>query len=113
MDFRKGLLLVISLCVALPAAAEIRTILDAREAKPSNMTVPTSVNSRVSFRSCDECDVSTARLTPATVFTVNGEVMEFAAFRQALLVVRRQGEGYALIQIDTQTNTVKSLQVTG
>ena len=110
MDFRKGLI-ILSVCVALPAMAEIRTLTDARETSPSNMTVPTTSNSRLSFRACDECDLVTARLTPTTAYTVNGERMEFADFRKALLVMRSRGEGYALISIDTQSKTVTSLQV--
>jgi len=111
MEFRKALL-IISLCITLPAMADIRTEIDARELKPSNMTVPTSANSRLSFRDCDSCDVETVRLTPATVFTVNGEAMEFAVFRNAMLVLRQRGKGYALVSIDTKSNTVMRLQVT-
>lgn len=110
MDFRK-VILIISLCVTLPALADIRTLTDARETEPVNMTVPTSANSRLSFRTCNACDLETARLTPATTFSVNGEVMEFADFREVLLVLRQRGDGYALISIDTETRTVQSLQV--
>ena len=110
MDFRKGLI-ALSLCVSLPAMGEIRTLIDARETSPSNMTVPTSSNSRVSFRICDDCDLETARLTPDTAYTVNGERMEFADFRKALLVLRARSDGYALVSVDTDTNTIASLMV--
>lgn len=110
MDFRKIVPLFL-LGVALPTLAEIRTEIDARELKPSNMTVPTSVNSRLSFRACNSCDIETARLTPATTFSFNGEVMEFADFRDAMLVLRQRNKGYALVSIDTKSNTVHSLQV--
>ena len=110
MDFRKGLIML-SVCVALPAMAEIRTLTDARETSPSNMTVPTTSNSRLSFRTCSECDLVTARLTPATSFTINGARMEFEDFRKAFLVLRARGNGYVLVSIDTESKTVKSLQV--
>lgn len=110
MDFRK-LIPLFLLGVALPSLAEIRTEIDARELKPSNMTVPTSVNSRLSFRACNSCDIETARLTPATTFSFNGEAMEFADFRDAMLVLRQRNKGYALVSIDTKSNTVHSLQV--
>ena len=110
MDFRKGLI-ALALCVSLPAMGEIRTLIDARETKPSNMTVPTTPNSRVSFRTCDECDLETARLTPDTAYTVNGERMEFVDFRKALLALRSRNDGYALVSVDTDTKTVASLMV--
>lgn len=110
MDFRKGLI-ALSLCISLPAMGEIRTLIDARETKPSNMTVPTTPNSRVSFRICDECDLETARLTPETVLIVNGERMEFVDFRKALLVLRARSDGYALVSVNTETKTVASLMV--
>ena len=110
MDFRK-LLVIFSVCVALPAMAEIRTLTDSRELRPSEMTVPTSVNSRVAFRSCEECDLETARLTPATAFSVNGNVVEFDDFRQAFIILRQRGNGYALLSIDTKNQTIVSIKV--
>ena len=95
----------------MPAVADIRTEVDARELEPSNMTVPTTVNSRISFRACDACDIETVRLTANTRFTVNGEVMTFARFRDAMLVLRQRKKGYALLSVDTRSNTVNSLQV--
>jgi len=110
MDFRKGLI-ILSVCIALPAMAEIRTLTDARETRPSNMTVPTTSNSRLSFRACTECDLVTARLTPTTAYHFNGENMEFAEFRKALLILRGRNEGYVLVSIDMESKTVTSLQV--
>ena len=110
MDFRK-IAIMLSVCVALPAMAEIRTLTDARETRPSNMTVPTTSNSRVSFRTCEECELMTARLTPDTAFSVNGERLAFADFRKAFLVLRSRSEGYVLVSIDTESKTITSLQV--
>lgn len=110
MDFRKALI-ILSMCITLPALADIRTVVDARELRPSNMTVPTSTNSRLSFRACDACDIETARLTPATTFFMNGEAMEFADFRNAVLALRQRNDGYALLSINAETKTVLSLRV--
>lgn len=111
MDFRKSIL-VAALCLAMPAYADIRTEIDARELQPSNMTVPSSNNSRISFRACDACDLETVRLTPATQYLLNGEVLKFSEFRSAFLTIRRRSNGYALLSIDARSKTVNKVEMT-
>lgn len=111
MDFRKSIL-VAALCMSMPALGDIRTEVDAREVQPSNMTVPSSTNSRISYRVCDACDLETVRLTPATRFLINGELLEFSEFRNAFLTIRRRSNGYALLSIDARSKTVAQVEMT-
>ncbi len=99
------------LCAGTLAHAEIRTLVDAIETDPSFLNVPTSVNSRLSFKSCEDCEYVTARLTPTTVYSLNGTAMKLADFRQGFNNGRHSRDGYALILIDTETNTVRSIEV--
>ena len=110
MDFRKGIL-ILALSVALPAFAEIRTLIDSMEIRPSDMTVPTSLNSRVSYRTCLECKLDSARLTPETTFRVRGEQAKFADFRLELVTLRQRNRGYTLLSVDTRTGTILSIHL--
>lgn len=69
------------LSLALPASADFQTVSRAYEVKLSNLTVPTSQNGRVLFKTCDECKLETARLTPNTDYVVNGRNVRFERFR--------------------------------
>ena len=113
MNIRVGAL-VISLALCLPAAAELTTQIRAVEATTSNLNVPTSQNGRLTFKPCaGQCDRSfeSARLTPLTSFTVNGQATDFLGFRKAFYNLTRSKDHYALVSYDTADNTVTSVQI--
>lgn len=109
MIFRLGLVLIAT-CVGV-ANADIRTIVRAVETSTAYMRVPTTDNSRLIFKSCDDCALIEARLTPATQYFVRGESVSFADFRREFNSMRRSKEDYALVSIDTETNTITNLRV--
>lgn len=111
MKFLKCIL-IITACVGLTAQAEIQTIIDAVEVKPLFLSVPANASSRLAFKKCEECNSLTPRLTSVTTFSLGGNAMKFAEFRQRLISVRRSGNGMVLISINTETNTVNSIEVT-
>ena len=110
MTFRIGALLL-ALCVSVPATAELRTLVEAKETSTAFMNVPTSDNGRLTFKSCEECEFVTVRLTPGTTYYLRGESMLFAEFRKHFSNLRRSKEDYALVTYDTETNTVTSVRV--
>ena len=103
------------LSLALPAMAEITTIIDAVETSVSNINVPPGPNGRLSFRACStDCEneqLIVVRLTPATIFTVRGQVMSFKDFRREFYNLRAGAEGYALVTYDTERDTATSVLI--
>ena len=112
MNIRKALIAVL-LCLTLPAAAEIVTLIDAVETSTANLSVPTASNGNLSFKPCaDGCDeIIRVRLTPETSYVLNGVSMDFMDFRREFYKLRRRIKDYALVSYDTQKNTVTSVRV--
>ncbi len=112
MKFQTGLLIAL-LGIALPAMADITTLINAVETSTSNVTVPTASNGNLSFKPCaDNCEeIIRVRLTPETSYVLNGVAMEFIDFRREFYKLRRGSEDYALVSYDTEKNTVTSVRV--
>jgi hypothetical protein len=110
MDLRK-LIAVVMLAACLPAIADIRIVTRAVETSTAYMSVPTSENSRLMFKSCDDCETFEVRLTAATQFILRGKSMPFAEFRKQFNNLRQSKEDYALVTFDTETNAVTSVRV--
>ncbi len=112
MKFQTGLLIAL-LGIALPALADITTLINAVETSTSNVTVPTASNGNLSFKPCaDNCEeIIRVRLTPETSYVLNGVAMEFIDFRREFYKLRRGSEDYALVSYDTEKNTVTSVRV--
>lgn len=110
MMVRTGFLLLV-LCFSLPAAGDLKTLVEAKETSTAFMNVPTSDNSRLSFKTCEECEFVSVRLTPATEYYLGGKLLSFAEFRKGFNNLRRSTEDYALVSYETETNTVTSVRV--
>ena len=110
MTFRKGVLLL-AVCISAPALGDLKTLVEAKETNPSFMNVPTSENGRMTFKTCEDCEFISVRLTPETRYYLRGETLTFSAFRTGFNSLRRSTEDYALVTYDTETNTVTSVRV--
>jgi hypothetical protein len=75
------------------------------------MNVPTSENSRLMFKPCEDCEQIDVRLTASTRFFVSGKQMPFAEFRREFNSLRHSKEDYALVTFDTETSAATSIRV--
>lgn len=110
MNFRLGFVLMAA-CVGAAANAEVRTVTRAVETSTAYMNVPTTDNSRLTFRPCGECELIEVRLTRATQYFMRGKQLPFADFRKQFMSLGRSKEDYALVTFDTETNAVSSVRV--
>ena len=112
MNFRQ-IILVAILSFCIPAFAEIITLVNAVETSTTNITVPTASTGNLSFKPCaDDCDeIIRVRLTPETIYVLNGVAMEFIDFRREFYKLRRGNEDYVLVSYDTKKSTVTSVRV--
>ena len=102
----------ILLMLVIPATADFVTTARAYELVISDLTVPTSQNSKLMFRECDDCDYRSIRLTPHTIFNVNGRSVRFDEFREAIRDARNPDQTPALVLHHLESDTVKSVTVT-
>lgn len=110
MNFRLCFVLFAS-CIGAAANADVRTLVRAVETSTAFINVPTTDNSRLTFKPCDECEFIEVRLTPATQYFLKGEQLAFAEFRQKFTGLRRSKEDYVLVTFDAKSNTVTSVRV--
>lgn len=110
MNVRLGLVLI-ALCVSVPAVADMKIITRAVETSTAYMNVPTTDNARLTFKTCDDCEFIEVRLTPATQYFLRGQSLVFADFRKQFNNLRRSKEDYALVTFDNNTNAATSVRV--
>ena len=112
-NFRK-IVVVLALAFSGLTGAEIVTLVESVETVTANVKVPTSTNSRLMFKPCaDDCKENfvSVRLTPETIFVINGQRMIFADFRKNFFNLPRGNDTYALISYDTSTKVVVSVSI--
>jgi hypothetical protein len=107
----KTLLIAILLGVALPVAADFKTVSLAHEVSLSNFRVPISTNSVVSFKICDACELQTSRATPNTQYVVNGRPITLKEFRETVFQVKDRAHTAIIVLQHLETNTIVSVSV--
>ena len=80
----KVLIAAIILGLALPVAAQFRTIEEAYEVRLSDLRVPQSEGGTVAYKPCDTCPYETKRVSNNTQWIVDGKSMSLEKFRRSL-----------------------------
>jgi hypothetical protein len=96
------------------ASAQLVTEINAVETSPANIILPGGTDGMMTFRPCDgECDEDyiRVRLSADTKFSVDGKAVKYAEFRRKLVTIKRNDLSLALVTYETETNTVKSIQI--
>ena len=68
----KKLLTITLIGIGFAANASGQVVSQAYELSLSAFTAPTTTNSNISFKECDECDLMRVRVTATTNYSVNG-----------------------------------------
>ncbi len=88
----KILITAIVLCLALPAAAQFKTIELAHEVALNELRLPSHPSGTIGFKGCSTCDYQTKRVSANTQYMLNGEHVKLAEFREAVSHVRKRSE---------------------
>ena len=91
------LIAAIILAIALPAAAQFRTVQQAYEVQLTNLRLPQSDVGTLGFRPCDGCDFVTKRLSEDTRFVLNGRRTSLEKFRRGLARVKHRQNRYVTV----------------
>ena len=110
MYIRK-LFVALIVCLSLPAVAEFTTIERAYEIALSDFTVPVAQSGSVMFRQCADCETKIVRMTLATNFIINGDVVELKEFRKSVFEIRDRARTTVIVKHHLKSDTISSLSV--
>ncbi len=85
------------LALALPAAAQFRTIQQAYEVELVNLRLPQSESGTLGFKTCEECAFVTKRLSEDTTWILNGKSMSLKKFRLGVARVTERSNQYVTV----------------
>lgn len=107
----KIFLAAIAMTLALPAAAQINTVALAHEVTLTNLRLPQSEGGTIGFKSCDECEYQTERVTAATRWELNGKAVSLADFRLGLGRATKREEVYVTVVHHLEEDRVTKVSV--
>ena len=108
----KKLLTLTAICIGFAASAHGDIVSQAHELTLSQFTAPTTNNSAISFKECDECELFRTRVTDATQYSIDGKQYRLDKFRAAVMQVRDRDEAAVTVLRHVESNTVLSISVT-
>ena len=107
----KKLLSITLICVGFAAAAQGEVVSQAYELTLSEFLAPTTPNSGIAFKECDECDQVRIRVSNATGYSINGKSVRFEDFREAVAQAHDRDEKYVTVLHHLESDTVVSIDV--
>jgi len=81
------LISVLLLALALPAAAEFRTVQRAYEVRLAEMRLPQNEVGTISYKACNNCEFQTTRVNAETSWILNGQSVSLVKFRESIAAV--------------------------
>ena len=107
----KKLLTITLICIGFAASASGQVVSQAYELSLSAFTAPTTTNSNVSFKECDDCDLMRVRVTESTNYSVNGNSVLLEDFRLAVNGASDPDEVSVVVLHHLESDTVVSIDV--
>ncbi len=80
----KVMIAALALALTAPVFAQITTVALAHEVNLADVRFPQSTSGTIGFRTCDECEYMTKRVTGSTRWVLNGTPVTLAEFREGL-----------------------------
>ena len=80
----KVLITAALLALALPAAAEFRTVQEAYEVALSDLRLPRAEGGTIAFKECGTCEYQRYRVGADTEYRINGKAIPLGKFRAAM-----------------------------
>jgi hypothetical protein len=108
----KLFLIALILGLALPAAAEFKTISRAYEVSLMDFTAPVGVNGGLAYKECAKCDTVSTRVTPDTRYQVNGHALPLDKFRQAVARINNRDAATIVVLHHLESDTIVSVSLT-
>lgn len=97
--------------LALPAAADFKTIEQAYEVALSEMRLPSSEGGTIAFKECSTCDYRTKRVNADTRWLLNGKSVSLKEFRLAVSRVTDRNSEAVTVLHHLKDNRVTEVSV--
>ena len=107
----KILVTALTLCLALPAAAQFTSNSEAYEVSLRGFSAPTNANGGVLFRPCSKCDIKRVRVTADTRYAVKGKRVRLEDFRRVIENVEDRDAVSITVIHHFESNTIVLLDV--
>jgi len=110
MDSRK-LFAIALIGIGFTASVHAEVISQAYELTMDQFTAPTTANSGIAFKECEDCEVLRMRVSAATSYTVNGKQVRLEDFRLAVAGLQGNEQASVTVLRHLESNTVQSISV--
>ncbi len=108
----KALIAAIILGIALPAAADFKTVAEAHEVSLADLRVPQSESGTVSYKTCDACSYQTKRVSEDTQWVLNGNRLPLTKFRRGLASITNRDATAVTVLHHLEKDRVIRVEVT-
>lgn len=108
----KALIAAFLLGLALPVAADFRTVALAHEVSLTDLRVPQSESGTVSFKTCAQCPHQVKRVGEDAQWVLNGKPLPLAKFRRGLLSIRDRDAVAVTVMHHLEQDRVIRVEVT-
>lgn len=99
------------LAVALPVAAQIRTVALAHEVRLADLRMPESTAGTLGFKPCRECDFQTTRISADCAWLVNEQSMSFEEFQQAVSALGDRAARYVTVVHHLENDVITEVSI--
>lgn len=107
----KLFVIAVALVLAMPVAAQMRTLQEAHEVMLSELRLPGTESGTIGFKPCEDCDYRTERVSADTVYKVNGKSVSLQAFTEVLSGVNNRDATFVTVLHHLDRDVVTSVWV--
>ncbi len=107
----KVLITAALLSLALPAAADFKTVAEAYEVALSDLRLPRADGGTVAFKECDTCQYVRLRVGADIEYRLNGKAVPLKKFRAALTGVQNREDQPVTVLHHLERNQVTAVRV--
>lgn len=112
MKYSKLLTLSLLVCLSMPALAEFTIVTRAHEVTLSDFRAPASSHGIAAFKSCEDCELFTVRVTPETLYVLNDQSVQLKDFLTALATVTNREDETVTVMHHLESDTVTTISIT-
>ena len=111
MNTRAWTFAVLQALLLATASADIRTVELAHEVRLADLRLPQAESGTVGYRTCDECEYQTDRVTAETRWLLNGRIVPLDDFRVSLARVADRSDVYVTVLHHLEDDRVTEVSV--
>lgn len=104
--------IAITLCLAMPAAAQFTTVQKAHETVLSGIRLPASESGTLAFKPCRSCEWRTVRVNGETLWLVNRNSLTLADFRRAVDSLTDRDHRSVTVKHHLENNVITKVAIT-